>query len=124
MGKPKLHESSEDEEDQSRIQEIFRQHFEEKFNPLPASKSLDTPFHEEIKSQEEGNEEDHWSGFSSEEENVLIEVDHANSSLPTINGDGKEWKAFMVSIDIYFMFLLLIKAISHQNRLQEWMMNL
>ena len=86
---------SKNDEEHERIQQIFRQHFEAKFKPLPTSKNKEPV--EELDEDLEGNEdEDEWSGLSSTEENKVIEVDHTNTSISAIERDKEQRKIFMV----------------------------
>jgi hypothetical protein len=86
---------SENDQDQRRIQEIFRQHFEAKFKPLPTSQPDKTIEENEVELENSGEEEE-WSGLSSTEENGVLEVDHTNTSTSTTERDKDEWKSFMV----------------------------
>jgi hypothetical protein len=85
---------SENDQDQRRIQEIFRQHFEAKFKPLPTSQPDKTIEENEVELENSGEEE--WSGLSSTEENGVPEVDHTNTSTSTTERDKDEWRSFMV----------------------------
>jgi hypothetical protein len=81
-------------EDQDRIQEIFRQHFETTFKPLPSSKRNIPEHRHEDDLKSATSEEDEWSGCSSDEE--VLEVDYADGSTPMLDRDKHEWRAFMV----------------------------
>jgi hypothetical protein len=85
---------SSDSDDQQRIQEIFRQHFETAFKPLPGSKREDSDHREEDDVKSVTSDEEEWSGCSSDEE--ILEVDYADNSTPALDKDKHEWRVFMV----------------------------
>jgi hypothetical protein len=86
---------SKNDEEHGRIQEIFRQHFEAKFKPLPTSN--DKKLIEDDGQDLEGSvDEDEWSGLSSTEENEVIEVYHTEASISPSKRDKDQWKTFMV----------------------------
>jgi hypothetical protein len=85
---------SDDSDDQKRIKELFKKHFEAKYKPLPVEKTDVSEL--ETESDASGSDDEAWSGFSEEDEPEVVEVDHA-SIVDVKPGSSKdEWKAFMV----------------------------
>jgi hypothetical protein len=88
--------SSSDTDDHDRIQEIFRQHFEAKFKPLPESKPQGSTQLEDESEEDENIEEEEWLGCSSDGDDAVIEIDYTNTFDSVPHGGKNEYKAFMV----------------------------
>lgn len=96
---------SDDLDDQRRVQEIFKKHFEARYKPLPVEKINEPDLDEQ--SDVPSSDDEAWSGFSSEEEPPVVEVDHANSIDVKPGSSKDEWKAFMVHRICLFGFTTL-----------------
>jgi hypothetical protein len=81
------------EDDDAAMQDIFRKHFEAKFKPLPA---IQKPKEPEVPSKDNLSEsEEDWSGFSEEEDEVLV-VEHSEANTARDITEKFEAKAFLV----------------------------
>ncbi|KAF1983379.1 hypothetical protein K402DRAFT_361068 [Aulographum hederae CBS 113979] len=93
------HEGSDESESEADMQEIFRRHFEARFEPLPEQpKPTEEEESDEDDDEEMVGKESEWEGLSSGPEDEIEVVEHA---LNIPGGDGeetlskKELRAFM-----------------------------
>jgi hypothetical protein len=75
-------------------QEIFRQHFETQFKPLPAVQKAVKVVEEAP--EDESEEESDWDGISDAEENAVQVVEHTETHSRIAAMSKEELKAFMV----------------------------
>lgn len=115
-------ESFEDD-GQDELRAIFARHFEGQFKPLDIKPIASKPAEERIQHQLSEDDEEEWSGISSQEEDNIVEVvDHAKVRKLEVPTSKSELRAFMVGscTNIHckmhiLIFILVFKATTGSN---------